>query len=136
MSLNLHLALLSKVLKRLLSHLRDLNVTCVGWLEMTNKRPVPMGAVGWLKGHLRGKVQHFQPLDRSLQDLTAKEIRSKSSMPCLSDISSQGLPEPCQQNSSVSSIHLWFLCSPHSLTRDSHFIQGWQTDFIYSASSN
>ena len=50
-------------------------------------------------------------------------------MLCLSDISSQCLPEPSQQNSSVSSIHLWFLCSPHSLTRDSHFIQGWQTDF-------
>lgn len=57
-------------------------------------------------------------------------------MLCLSDISSQGLPEPCQQNSPVSSIHLWSLCSPHPLTRDSHFIQGWQTDFFYSASSN
>lgn len=39
-----------------------------------------MEALGWLRGHLRGKVQHFQPLDRSLQDLIAKEIRSKSIM--------------------------------------------------------
>lgn len=68
---------------------------------------------------------------------TVKEIRSKNSMlPSQDPLATEWPRAWPTENAPVSLIHFQFLCSFYSLTRDTQFLQGWQTDSFYSASSN
>lgn len=134
MSLDLHLAFLGPEVGYLVSS-RDLYVTYVAWLEMTNKRAVPMEALGWLKGHLRESptLSAFRqvPARSDCQKKWSKEQHAPASATSPHRVSqSPANRTPSILNPPVVPV----LTSP--LTRDSHFIQGWQTDFIYSASSD